>query len=297
LPCKQKPVVRREQSAVAPLVERPRGEDMNHVIPRTGPRGYTLPLSPSGNASLVASPPWYFSGEFVWIDYRVDPERAAEFLPPELTLGPDAGAAAAAFSRWQWCTEQEAELDDPARCQFNEFMLMLSVTHRGRQLVRCPYAWVDHAVPLVRGWVQGMPKQLGTVRMTNTVLAGRAGPRTRPGGTYRASLAANDRRIVDGRVTLTGPAEQPPSLSTLPLVHTRVFPSWDPAGPEVRELVRSRVCDAEFSPVWRGSAELMFALDVLDTDSDLAALVPVEVGPGYVFGYGETLLGGALLDS
>ncbi|MGH3621127.1 MAG: acetoacetate decarboxylase family protein [Sciscionella sp.] len=268
---------------------------MTELISRTGPRGYTLPLSPSGKAALVAAPPWYFSGEFIWIDYRVDPERAAPFLPPGLTLGPDAGAAAAAFSRWQWCTDQEAELDDPARCQFGEFMLMLAVTHRGRPMARCPYAWVDHAVPLVRGWVQGMPKQLGTVRMTNTVLAGRAGPRSAPGGVYRASLAANDRRIVDGRVTLTERAERPPVLNTVPLVHTRVFPSWDPAGRDVRELVCSQVGDADYSPVWQGTAELMFAMDVIEVDSDLAALLPIEVGSGYVFGYGETLLGGTLI--
>lgn len=269
---------------------------MTDMLAVAGPRGYTLPLSPSGNASLVAAPPWYFSGEFVWIDYRVDPDRAAEFLPPGLELGPDPGVAAAAFSRWQWCTGQEAELDDPARCQFNEFLLMLAVTHRGRPMARCPYAWVDHAVPLVRGWIQGMPKQLGTVRMTNTVLAGRAGPRSIPGGVYRASLAANDRRMVDGRVTITGPAENPPVLNTVPLVHTRVFPSWDPAGQNVHELVCSRVTDVEYSAVWRGTAELMFALDVIDTDSDLSALMPIEVGSGYVFGYGETLLGGTSLE-
>lgn len=259
------------------------------------PFGYTLPLSPSGRASLVAPPPWHFSGEFVWIDYRVDPDRAAAFLPPELALGSDAGAAAAAFSRWQWCTDSEAELDDPARCQFSEFMLLLSVVHRDRPMARCPYAWVDRSVPLVRGWVQGMPKQLGTIRMTETVRAGRAGPRAAVGAAYRASLAANDRRIVNGRVVLTREASAPPMLNTLPLAHTRTFPAWAPSGTEVDELVSSRVTGTEYSTVWAGSAELEFAPDVLAADPDLAALRPVTVGDGYVFAYGETLLGGNTL--
>jgi enduracididine biosynthesis enzyme MppR len=260
------------------------------------PHGYTLPISPSGREALVQAPPWHFSGEFIWVDYRVDPERAARFLPPGLTLGPDAGAAAAAFSRWQWCTDSRAELDDPYQCQFSEFMILLASVHNGRSVARCPYAWVDHAVPLVRGWVQGMPKQLGTVRMTTTVVAGCAGPRTAPGERYTATLAAADRRIIDARVRLTRLTRQPPVLNTLPLVHTRVFPAWDSVDPPLRQLVASRVTDVEYGPIWQGEAELVFGSDLSAAYPDLAALLPVEVGTGYVFGYGETLVGGDRLD-
>jgi len=49
-----------------------------------------------------------------------------------------------------------------AHRQFSEFLLLLAAVHDGQPVARCPYAWVDHAVPLVRGWIQGMPKRLGT---------------------------------------------------------------------------------------------------------------------------------------
>lgn len=258
------------------------------------PTGYTLPLSPSGNASLVAPPPWHFSGEFIWVDYRVDPDLAAAFLPPELTLGPDPGAAVAAFSRWQWRTDHDDDRVDPGSRQFSEFMVLLAVTHRNRPMARCTHAWVDHAVPLARGWVQGMPKQFGSVRMSTTALAGRAGPRLAPGATYRATLAVDDRRVAEVGVTLEAPAE-PPVLNTVPLVHTRIFPSWSPTGVAVHELVRSEVRDTEYSAVWGGTAELVFPADALAANPDLALLTPVGVGRGYVFGYGETLVRGAAL--
>ena len=35
--------------------------------------GWSLPLSPSGAASLVPAPPWHFSGDALGIDYRGDP--------------------------------------------------------------------------------------------------------------------------------------------------------------------------------------------------------------------------------
>lgn len=260
--------------------------------PAAGPRGYSLPLSPSGRSAMVSPPPWHFSGQFIWVDYVVDPERAAGFLPAGLVPSDD-GAAAAAFSSWQWCTDDGNELVEPARSQFSEFMLLLAVSHRGRPAARCPYAWVDQAVPLARGWIQGMPKQFGTIRMSRTVSAGRAGPRMRPGGAYSGTLSVHDRRVADLRVTLRAPACEPPVLNTLPLIHTRVFPPWLPDSPVEQELVVSRVSDVEYSSVWTGAAELHFDAHVSATDPDLAALRPTSVGPGFVFEYGETLLGGA----
>ncbi|MER8041715.1 acetoacetate decarboxylase family protein [Streptomyces sp. NPDC094032] len=257
--------------------------------------GYTLPLSPSGRAAMVTPPPWHFSGTFIWVDYTVDPERAARFLPPGMELS-ETGAAAAAFSSWQWCGDGGAELEEPAHSQFSEFMVLLSVTYRGRPAARCPYAWVDHAVPMIRGWIQGMPKQFGSVHMTRTVSAGLAGPRRRPGSVYRGSLAVHDHRVADVRVSLTGPADEPPALNSVPLVHTRVFPPWIPQAPGVYETVASDVTGAEYSAVWTGAAELRFSPQLLD-DPDFGALAPVGIGPGYVFEYGETLLGGLDADT
>jgi enduracididine biosynthesis enzyme MppR len=245
---------------------------------------------------MVVPPPWHFSGDFIWVDCRVDPAAAVRFLPPGLSPGPDPGAAAAVFVDWQWCSASGGELADPVRCQFAEFLILLASVHAGQPVARCPYAWVDRAVPLVRGWIQGMPKQFGAIRLTRPVRAGRAGPRLEAGGSFAASLAAHDRRLVSASVTLEGHAGEPPLLNRLPLVHSRQFPSWDPGDPPVSELVVSQVTDVEYAPVWSGTATLRFEPDLLGGwDRDLASLAPLEVGRGYVFSYGETLLGGTRL--
>ncbi|WP_219534255.1 enduracididine biosynthesis enzyme MppR [Nonomuraea guangzhouensis] len=257
------------------------------------PHGYTLPLSPSGNSAMVTPPPWHFSGDVIMADYRVDPEAAARFLPPELTLGPDPGAAAAIFAEWQWCSDDGAELADPGRCRFAEFLILIACEYRGRPLARCPYAWVDEPVPLVRGWIQGMPKQFGQVHQIRPAQVGRAGPRLAPGGRFDAALSAGGRRLAEASVTIEGRAAEPPYLHTLPLVHTRLFPAWLPSEEPVTRLVASEVSDVEFSEVWTGRAEVRFP-DV--PDADLAGLAPVEVGRGYVFSYAETLHHGQALE-
>jgi enduracididine biosynthesis enzyme MppR len=259
---------------------------------QTGVVGYSLPLSPSGTSSMLTPPPWHFSGDVVMVDYRVDPAAAAAFLPPGLTAGPDPGAAAAVFAQWQWCSDSGAELADPGRAQFTEFLILLSCVHNGRTMARCPYAWVDQPVPLVRGWVQGMPKQFGEVHQTRLSPVGRAGPRLAADGRFDGTLSVHGRRSVEAAVTLERPGGAPPVLHTVPLVHTRTFPAWIPSDGAEHRLVCSEVVDVEFSEVWTGRADLRF-FDALDADFE--SLRPVEVGAGHVFSYAETLLGGRLL--
>ncbi|AEW99245.1 enduracididine biosynthesis enzyme MppR [Streptantibioticus cattleyicolor] len=254
-----------------------------------GPHGYSLPLSPSGRAAMLTPPPWHFSGEITMVDYRVDPDAAARFLPPGLTLGPDPGAAAAVFATWQWCSDSGAELTDPSRSQFSEFLILLGCAYRDEAMARCPYAWVDQAVPLVRGWVQGMPKQYGAVHQTRHGLPGRAGSRRQENGLFAGALSVHGRRVVEASVTLTAPAPNPPRLHTVPLVHSLVTPPWTTPDPRPAPLSASHVTDVEFADIWTGTAQLRF----LDTpDDDFATLAPVEVGAGHVFSYAETLVSG-----
>jgi enduracididine biosynthesis enzyme MppR len=255
-----------------------------------GLTGYSLPLSPTGFSSMIPPPPWHFSGDALWVECRVDAAAAAAFLPDGLDLGPDPGRAGVGFFEWQWCTDGGAELRDPVRAQFREFLLALDCRLGDRPVARVPYAWVDRAVPLVRGLVQGMPKLPGQIWLTRSYPVGRAAPRRAAGGVFSAVAAADGRRVASATVTLSGPADGPPPLAAAPLVNTRHLPAWHPGEEPLCELVRSEISGAEFSPVWTGAAEL----DWHDIgDPDLARLAPIEVGPGFVFSYAETLAPGS----
>jgi enduracididine biosynthesis enzyme MppR len=238
---------------------------------------------------MVPPPPWHFAGEALWITYRADPAAAAAFLPPGLEPGPEPGAAAIGFYDWQWCTDSGEELRDPVRAQFRECLIVLDCRLAGEPVGRVPYAWVDSAVPLLRGFIQGMPKQFGSVWLTRSFPIGRAGPRRAPGSELSAVASAAGRRVAAASVTLAEPIEQPPPLADRPLVHTRHFPAWEPGEPPLAELARATTTGVEFAGIWRGTAELDFQ-DA--ADPDLAALAPVEVGAGYVFWYAETLAPG-----
>ena len=254
--------------------------------------GYTLPLSPQGRSSFVAPPPWHFSGELLFVEFRVPEEAAARFLPPELEHGPDLGLAAAVFTDSQSCSDGGEEFLDPVRSQFKEFYVLLACRHRGRPAARCAFMWVDKPFSLVRGWIQGLPKKHGSLWMTKPVALGRAGPRLEPGGRFAATVATDDRRLAEATVELREVVDEPPVLHRTPVVNTRLFPAWGDATSELRETILS-VSVQETGTVWRGDATLRFFDAPAEELSDLA---PTEVLHGYRFAYANTLIAAAPAD-
>lgn len=253
-------------------------------------RGYSVPRSPEGRASLVPAPPWHYVGDMLVIEYWADPGAVEAVLPPGLEPHPDPGRCAGLFADWQSCSDSGTELDDPVRSQYREFFIVVNALLEGEPVTTCPYIWVDRDFALARGWMQGFPKKLGSIHMTRHFpLQSKAGPGLAPGGRFAGTLAANDRRLAFGAVTLERESVEGPTHNDPPLVNVRHFPRLA-AGrhddPAVHELVRARSRDRAVSPIWEGAAEL--ELYGAPTE-ELAALAPVRTGKGFRMTFAYTV--------
>ena len=114
--------------------------------------------------------------------------------------------------------------------------------------------------------------------MTRPVTVGAAGPRLEPGGVFGATLAANDRRLADVTLTLTGGSEAGGFVNALPMLHSRWMPNIDPSQPaSLDELVTMRSVDVDLGPVWTG--EVTVSLHDAPNE-ELASLEPIERSPG-----------------
>ncbi len=250
------------------------------------PRGYSLPLSPGGRASVIPAPPWHYAGDFLVIEYWADPEAVAAVLPPGLEpYADDPGRCAALFVDWQSCSESGAELLDPVLGQYREFFIVVNASLDGEHVTTCPYIWVDRDFALIRGWIQGFPKKLGQVHMTRSFgLDSRAESRT-----FSGTLAANDRRLAQGAVTIERRAESGPTHNDPPLINRRHFPRLAAGShdrPAIDELVRARSRDRSISEIWEGRASLeLFPAPTEEHD----ALSPVRMGRGFRFQFAYTV--------
>jgi acetoacetate decarboxylase len=248
--------------------------------------GYSLPLSPEGRASLVPAPPWHYVGDFLVIEYWADPDAVAAVLPEGIEpLAEDAGRCAALFVDWQSCADSGDELLDPVRGQYKEFFIVVNGLMDGEPVTSCPYIWVDKDFALVRGWVQGFPKKLGSIQITRSFgLDCRA-----EGRTFAGSLAANDRRLAYGTVAPERVAEAGPTHNDPPLVNRRHFPrlaAGRHSDPAVHELVRARSRDRAISEIRRGPATLEL---YSAPNEEHVALRPVRMGDGFRFQFAYTI--------
>jgi len=257
-------------------------------------KGFMLPRTPGGRASIVPAPPWHYSGDVLTIEYRTDPSNVAALLPDGVEpAGDDPGAVAIIWADWQSCGDDGSELLDPVRSQYKECFVVVRCARNGELYSRCVYIWVDKDFALARGWYQGYPKKLGSMWMTRPVTVGRAGPRLETGGRFGATLQANDRRLAEVTLTLSGPSESGGFVNALPMLHSRWMPSIDPSGPApLDELVTMRSRDVELGPVFTGGA----TIELFEAPGEeLADLAPIETIAGYWRQVGATFSGGTLL--
>ena len=224
----------------------------------TGVKGFFYPRTASGQSSLIPSPPWYYSGDLLTVEYRTDPARVAELLPAPLELADeDPGAVAFIWADWQSCSSSREELLDPVRSQYKEAFVVVRCSFQGETYSRCVFIWVDKDFAIGRGIHQGYPKKLGTMWQTRPHPFAQGAPQIAAGGTFGATVAAGDRRLAEAVVTLREPSETNGFVNAHKMAHHRVLPGMVPGSEDAyAELIESGSSEFEAGQAWTGDAEL-----------------------------------------
>jgi acetoacetate decarboxylase len=244
-------------------------------------KGFNYPLTPKGKSTLNPRPPWYYSSDFLNIEFWSNPAAVAAVLPPGLDPDPSAnGHANALFYDWQFSGDNE-EFLDPARYQYREFFVLVDALFEGKPVSYCPYIFVDNDAALARGWTQGYPKRFGQVFQTRYYAAtGKAGPPLAPGSKFAGTLTSAGQRLAEGLVTLKEPVKDPSLLKQRPIVnllHCPRLAADKQDEPAVHELVENVPHDIKIEQAWIGEASLTLPVCRGEELSDLA---PVRQGHG-----------------
>lgn len=248
-------------------------------------KGFSVPLTPQGESSLVAPPPWHYSSDCLAIEYWADSKAIAALLPPGVTVDERSeGRCFFWFLDWQF-TGSNDELTDPARYQYREAFVLVEATFDGTPINYCPYIFVDNDAAIARGWAQGFPKKYASVFQTRSFSA--PSPAAAPlaqGSRFGASVSAHGERLATARVQLEEKVDDPSTVFNRPTTMRRYFPQLA-AGrrdkPAVDELTMSLTDDAAIVDVWAGSAELK--IPEVDGE-DMHMIAPLRIGRGYRLG-------------
>lgn len=253
-------------------------------------RGFSLPHTPEGKSSLVPAPPWHYVANALGIEFEADADAVAAFLPDGAE--PSGGRCAVYFYDWQTSTDDDPTYLDPIRSQYREAFILVSATYKGKPLGYCPYIWVDNDVAMIRGHIQGWPKQMGSIYMTREYgVPSKAAPVVGPGGQFGASCAAKDHRIITAQITLREISDAPPNPGFTGFLNRLIFP-------DLREGMQNKLLldnivegttnnDMIFSPIWKGDAVLQINDGYY---TELKAFKPKKVVAGYSFSMSHTLV-------
>ena len=253
-------------------------------------KGFTAPRSPLSVAALVPPPPWHFAGDVLAVEFWNDPDVSVDILPAGVELDRECpGRSVALFTDYQF-TAQNDEYLDPARYQCRGFSILLDAMWKGTQIAWCPYCYVDNDAALMRGWIQGYPRKLGTIHQTRTfAVASAASAPLVHDGRFSACMSAHGRLLVQARVTLHEKAERLVGLLDRRIVGRRHFPRLS-AGmhdkPAVDELVRCVSNHLLITNIWSGAGELDFPEAY---GEELEVLGPLKVGRGYRFSFSYSI--------
>jgi acetoacetate decarboxylase len=259
--------------------------------------GLPFPRTESGKSSILPKLPWHYSGDLLTVEYRTDPSAIKKLLPEGVDLVPDnedPGAVAFIWADWQSCSDSGVELLDPIRSQYKEAFVVVRCQYQGKIYSRCVFIWVDKDFALVRGYLQGYPKKLGSIHQTRPITVGQAGPRVEKGGKFGMTLAAMDTRLANATVTLEEQSASAGFVNGHAMLHHRFFPRIELDGRDsLSEVVTMAGVNLDLGPAWKGSA----TLDLFDSPSEeLLSIAPREIIGGYFRTVGTTFNGGTTLE-
>src|ERR1700728_3040601 len=244
-------------------------------------KGFHYPLTPKGKSTLNPAPPWYYSSDFLSIEFWADASAVAAVLPAGLEADRAAnGHGAALFYDWQFSGNNEEYLD-PERYQYREFFILVDALYDGKPVAYCPYIFVDNDAARARGWTQGYPKRLGEVFQTRYYAAtGKAGPALAPGSKFAGSMTSSGRRLAEAVLTLKEPVTDLSVLKQRPIVnllHTPRLAADRQDKPAVHEFVENIPHDVKIEQAWIGEGLLTLPVVAGEEISDLA---PIRCGNG-----------------
>jgi acetoacetate decarboxylase len=244
-------------------------------------KGYSIPLSPEGKASLVTPTPHHYGGQFIFVDYRADVKEVARFLPAPLEPEPT-GRAFVIVNELFSIPEDNPDLiyTNPERTHYTEGVVAVRCSYRGTPGSYITAIWVSKDWSMAFGQFFGWPKKIADIHLTRVPPLH---PTLKPlgvGSRVRGIVAREGYRLVDVSLNLRRQEEDSAAPSFGWLYSVRYFPEMGPTVPAVKQLIRNRVQNPRAINVFSGDAEFSFG----ESDNEeLLPLNPVEIIKGYFY--------------
>jgi hypothetical protein len=257
--------------------------------------GHVLPFPPKPPSSAVDIPPYYYGGEFLYLSFSIEEERARMMIPQPLEMGDTPGEGAIWFGEWVLATgsRPECAFTHPGHSLYRGCCVSLRCQHRGADGFFVLTAWTDNQLSsgpsVFCGDYEQNPGRVFLTRLheLNPRIGGR-----RVGAKVKGVCEIDGERLVNGSLCFTGSAEP----SEIPQIKFYFLHSIrgveDPSRTALCELCTTRVSEMRIADVWAGEADVTLGESAEYAPVDLGTATPHK---GFYFSMGVTVDGNNVL--
>ena len=244
-------------------------------------KGYSIPLTPEGKASLVTATPHHYGGQFIFVDYRANVDQVARYLPAPLE--PEAtGRAFVIVNELFSIPDDNPDIiyTNPERTRYTEGVVGLRCSYKGTPGTYIPAIWVSRDWSMTFGQFFGWPKKIANINLTRVPPLH---PTLKPigiGSRVRGTVARESYRLLDLSVTLRNKEADTAAPAFGWLYSVRYFPKMGPTVPAVKQLIRNRMQNPRAVNVYSGDADFVFGAS---DNEELLPLAPIEILKGYFY--------------
>ncbi len=260
-------------------------------------KGFAYP-TPLGISSVVGNLPWHFGTEHLSIVYRTDPSVIKSYLPDPLEPGENPDLVIIDFGKWFSLWDNlDMPFINPERTWYQETVIWVGSSYKGKQGKTCIQTWVDNDFSLVRGIIMGFNKKLGQTYKTDYMPVNPKMPPLGVGSKLMGWTCAHGERLMEGTLTIKKKIDINELADPInkPLFNIRYFPSIvKGAPPSVCELVALHMEDFRFGEAWSGEGSIKLYPSEIEEHT---RLVPKEIVGAYYYTNGCTITGGEVLHS
>ncbi|MFS8499515.1 MAG: acetoacetate decarboxylase family protein [Micromonosporaceae bacterium] len=251
-------------------------------------KGFTNPLSPTGNASTVEPPPHHISADAIRVVFRAGEDVAARYLPDGLEpVDGGLGFAYVADMMKVSASEPDQAYLSPQRTQYGEGIIGFYCQYQGVRGRFSAFIWVDQDWSMQFGTVMGWPKKIGNIHRTRINPYNPAMQPLGPGSRLKGLVHRYGRLVFEIGVEIEQ-AEEPAGNTGQHGQRAyllRHLPAVGPKIQEVRQLVALPLANVRTGDVFSGKPHLAIG----DAENeDLEPLRNVELVRGYTYKSGWT---------
>lgn len=251
-------------------------------------KGLTLPKSATGRSALVEPLPHHISSDSLHVEFRADPARVAEFLPPGLEpLDDGRGWAMIAEMAKVSAAEPDQYYRQPYRSAYNEGIVGFYCKHEGQVGRYSAFVWVDKDWSMGMGNIFGWSKRLADIHRTRLQGVNPGLPAHGPGAVVAGEVHRQGRSVLRAEVSIDENATQAGKLPNFPATTFlyRFIPSPSPDVDDVDQLFEIGFANTTMADIWIGEGRIEFGEA---PNEELVNLGEVDCIEGYIYRRGWT---------